>query len=177
MNYNQIFKDTKDTLDNELESNRFKFADSLIQKKDSILDIGCANGNLMKHLTKEVSYFGLDISSKAIEDNPFPSIVSDAEEFKLDKKFDIIVCLEVLEHINNPKKALKNMFDHLRKDGLILVTVPKGKLLPDKTHLHIFNFEYINLLCREFTKNYRIVPIKKYDKDEYERLFSVVMAR
>lgn len=177
IDYDQVYRDTKYTLDNELKSNRFMFADNLIKEGDSVLDIGCASGHLMKHITKKVDYFGVDVSKEAIKDNPHPSIIGNAESFKRKKKFDKIVCLEVLEHLENPAKAMKSMIRHLKPKGLIILTVPRGKMLMDKTHLHIFNLQDVVSLCSQFGRNYSIIPIKKYETNDRENLFAVVMGK
>lgn len=43
---------------------------------------------------------------------------------KIDKKFDFITCISVLEHIPDHKDALRGMFKLLNKDGCLLITVP-----------------------------------------------------
>lgn len=175
IDYNQVFKDTKETLNNELVSNRFKFVDFWVKDGDSILDIGCSNGNLMRNLTKKVDYLGLDISELAVKDNPNKSIIGNAEDFKIDTKFNKIVCLETLEHLEYPEKAIECMIKHLKPKGMLLITVPKDKLIMDKTHLQIFYYKDILKLCQKHTMNFSIQPIKKYDVDEDVRMFSIRM--
>lgn len=175
--YNLIFEENKGTLDNELVSNRFIFVNDLLREGDSILDIGCANGNLMSHITKDISYVGLDISKKAIENNHYHSIVGNAEKFKLNTKFDKIVCLETLEHLERPDKAIACMFKHLKDDGLVLITVPMGENHKDKTHIHFFYKDNLVCLLRQFTNNFIIKTIKKYELDEKETMFSIILAK
>ncbi len=40
------------------------------------------------------------------------------------EKFDIIICTEVLEHTLNPFKAMEEIFRLLKKDGILLLSVP-----------------------------------------------------
>lgn len=85
----------------------------------SILDLGCMDDYLLKKLPKRFSYIGID-------DNPLcknPQILKKrVEDFKKTDKFDIVICTEVLEHLDNPVAAiekLKSLSSHF-----ILISVP-----------------------------------------------------
>ena len=47
----------------------------------------------------------------------------------LGRRFDTIVCLNVLEHIESDIEALRNMYDALSPGGRALVLVPRGQRL------------------------------------------------
>ena len=177
IDYNKEYSWTKQFIDKEVHSERFKFANSLIKKGDKILDVGCNAGYLMKVIDKEVDYTGIDISEDAIKDCPHRCLVGDAETFQLDERFDKIVCLETLEHLEHPKKAIANFFNHLRKGGILIITTPKDDFIPDPSHLHTFSFESWKGICEQFTDNYSIKPIKKYESNTEKILFSVVMEK
>ena len=60
------------------------------------------------------------------------------------KKFNLIPCFEVLEHLENPSRALQNMCDS--SDGIVLCTTPNKtvekivkRILKgfDKTHINV----------------------------------------
>lgn len=42
----------------------------------------------------------------------------------VDRKVDLIVCFEVLEHIDNYEKAIKVFFDSLSKNGILVIHTP-----------------------------------------------------
>ncbi|GAF92163.1 unnamed protein product, partial [marine sediment metagenome] len=44
-------------------------------------------------------------------------------------QFESVVCVNVLEHIDNQEAALHNMFDILRPGGHLVLLVPRGKKL------------------------------------------------
>jgi SAM-dependent methyltransferase len=46
-----------------------------------------------------------------------------------DRHFDTIVCLNVLEHIEDDARALRHMFDLLQPGGKLLLFVPAGRYL------------------------------------------------
>ena len=52
------------------------------------------------------------------------------EDFKLDKKFDVIVMYEVIEHLDAPLVAIKNILAHLKEGGKLIVTTPNPTALP-----------------------------------------------
>ena len=81
----------------------------------SVLDVGCASGYLVEGLRdRGVEAWGIDISEYAIsrvrEDiRPFCKVASATEKFE--KKYDLITCIEVVEHLdpNQYSKAIENM--------------------------------------------------------------------
>jgi SAM-dependent methyltransferase len=48
---------------------------------------------------------------------------------QIDKRFELITCFDVLEHLEDPTCALRAIKEKLTPDGLILVTVPNGRTL------------------------------------------------
>ena len=99
------------------------------------LDLGCGEGNITVPLAfLGYRMTGIDISPQRIKkarskqstmDNP-KFFVGDAENLKVRKKFDFVICSEVLEHLNTPQKALKSIKEILNKSGLLIVTIPNG---------------------------------------------------
>jgi 2-polyprenyl-3-methyl-5-hydroxy-6-metoxy-1,4-benzoquinol methylase len=45
------------------------------------------------------------------------------------RKFALITCFDVLEHLEDPTSALTSLSEHLADDGLLFVTVPNGRTL------------------------------------------------
>lgn len=99
-----------------------------------ILDVGCGNGNISLALGS-LGYIvhGIDIDADSIEKarqrNTFDNIrfnVLDANSFDLNDEYDIVVCSEVLEHLNNPTELIGSIKLILRKQGIFIATVPNG---------------------------------------------------
>lgn len=102
---------------------------SFNMKNPEILDVGCGTGGNLKALDGVGSTCGTDISPRALEFcrmNGFGNVMeSGIEEIPLkDGIFDIIVCLDVLEHLDNPLTGLGELRRVLKDDGRIIVTVP-----------------------------------------------------
>ncbi len=106
-----------------------------------ILEVGCGAGsniqmiNDLSPLAKEIEYYGIDISPKAIEAaNDYKNKsdikncffeVGEAESLKYgEAEFDIVICTEVLEHLPHPEKALREIYRVLKSGGSSIITTP-----------------------------------------------------
>ena len=82
----------------------------------------------LKKLKPNIELYGIDINEKGVEElrcagfNVFSQDVQ--KEFDLKMKFDTIICEEGIEHLDDLEQFLKNMKNHLEKDGLLLLTTP-----------------------------------------------------
>ncbi len=108
-----------------------------ISKENRILEIGCGNGVVMKQfedfLGKPIE--GCDLNSFAIE-NLIPDLPGTVylydiydEHPSLLNKFDVIILFDVIEHIKNDSDFLRQSVKHLKKDGLIVISVPAQSFL------------------------------------------------
>lgn len=152
-------------------------------KKAQILDIGCAYGYVLNLLPKNSNMFGLDISEHAINTakKNFKDItfkVGNVEE-KIPfpaNSFDIIILNDVIEHLENPQKALENIKKILKKDGILYITTPNLNLLrkklfgfADKMEHHISLFSHKNL-C-ELLINNKFAIQKNYTYSSFTYFF------
>jgi len=99
-----------------------------------ILDMGCGTGGNLKALNKIGYTCGTDISTRAVEFcrmNGLDNVIEcGIEEIPLkDRSFDIVVCLDVLEHLDNSSAGLAELRRILKDDGRILITVPAFSIL------------------------------------------------
>lgn len=86
-----------------------------IIKDKNILDIGSCNENKTKELFKDYkksakSVQGIDIRKCGPE-----VIIADAQNFNLNKKFDLIVVGEVIEHMSNFQGFFNSCKKHMKK--------------------------------------------------------------
>lgn len=105
----------------------------------SILDFGCGVGTIDLYLSsKGYKVDGTDISTFAIDNAKKSSIklglqnnakFTELNEYKklVPKKYDIIICTEVLEHISDDLGVLKMLKKRLKSKGKILISVPSNK--------------------------------------------------
>jgi len=88
-----------------------------VPKDSKIVDIGCANGSIFGKDFKSVTRVDIDNHPKL--ENFYQANAEDLP-FK-DKEFDIAVMGEILEHVENPQKALN---EAIRVANRVIITVP-----------------------------------------------------
>ncbi len=99
--------------------------------KVKILDIGCGGGLLSEPMCKMgAKVTGIDASEKNINvakihakknDLKIEYICASPENLKVDEKFDVILNMEIIEHVENIDFFLKSCSKHLKKGGIMFV--------------------------------------------------------
>lgn len=91
-----------------------------------VLDVGCGEGpfaTLLESLGYE--YFGLDVAQNSRGIVDFVCSIEDELPAALsDREFDLVVCLEVLEHVSRWDAAFANLARLVAPGGSLLVTCP-----------------------------------------------------
>jgi len=97
----------------------------------NILEIGCGYSGLVNHFVSDgCNYTGLDISRFIVDElgRRYPGITFLNHDIQLpipvNSKFDLVVGMEVLEHIPNPLAALRNLALVLVDGGTFIASVP-----------------------------------------------------
>lgn len=100
-----------------------------------ILDAGCGVGNISFPLgSLGFEVYALDVDPKSISycqnRNVFPNVrfmVGNVENpDNIQEQFDIIICAEVLEHLPHPDAAFINFARLLKRNGILLLSIPNG---------------------------------------------------
>lgn len=141
------------------------FKDKLV----SILDVGCADG-LFRHTIKIEKlnhvYEGVDYSGMARKE--FKKHFKDKLHSGIDKvefKYDVVTCLQTLEHVERPDKFIKKLFSKVKKGGLLIITVPIENRIPAKFHQSSFNHYHIQALAESCKpKDFGIYYINRDNK-------------
>jgi len=95
-----------------------------------ILSVGCGVGGEVFFLKQFGKIYGIDVNETAIEYCKKAGLGDDvmqanAESIPFgDNTFDIVFILDVLEHVRDDKKAMREIYRVLKKDGLLVLTVP-----------------------------------------------------
>jgi len=103
-----------------------------------ILDVGCGVGEkeflILERYPLDLFFIGLEISRNRLkalikrarkEKYPIVPLLADAENLPIrTQKADLVLCTEVLEHIFDKKKALREMSRVLKNGGRLLLSTP-----------------------------------------------------
>ena len=145
----------------------------------NILDFGCGTGVLSYQLGKlnhTITAIDLDLSPKNIlsELIDYPNTINFVEgdifNQKFNQKFDIIIALDVLEHIPlNILPSYLNLFKELMTDnGKLIISGPTenilykiGRFLAGNDFTGSYHETNISLIKQEFKKIFQVKKIKK----------------
>ncbi len=157
-----------------------------------ILDIGCAEGGVLEAFEKDgFDCTGLEYSEHRIEyakeasSKKIKFIQGDIETNKLENKFDVVLMLDVIEHLEKKREALKNIKQAFLPGGICIVSFPPFRsafgghqqamssflqfipflhLLPEKVYLWLLeHIEKKNV--ESFFRNYKTgITIKQFEK-------------
>ena len=126
-------------------SSRNRLFKSIVQShlvptsKTRFLDIGCGTGNFIQQIAKninmemtgsEIYLKGLAYAKKNLPSVDF--VQFDVTQGKIGEQFHIITAFDVLEHIENDNTALSNISQMLKKDGVLIISVPQYMFLWSK---------------------------------------------
>lgn len=108
-----------------------EFMDQKLRLPDNIklLDVGCGTGAILDTFSKRYDAYGQDVSPQAVEFCRKRGITR-VVQGTLDhlppeyRNFDFITLLDVLEHIDNDRGALRQVYALLNEHGRIFITVP-----------------------------------------------------
>lgn len=97
----------------------------------NILDAGCGDGIHLNILTKVkgaeiygVDYNHLRVERAKIEFPQAKIFKGDLTNLHINNKFDIVLCSQVLEHIEEDDKVLENLYKSIKNRGILILGVP-----------------------------------------------------
>ena len=119
----------------------------------SVLDIGCGDGYFF-HQYQGVGIEPCELFKK-------PNIINrPIEEVSLDEKFDVIICLDVLEHLENDAIIKRFLDQNLQKKGIAIISVP--------AHRKLFNqHDLANHHYRRYDKQDFVSLLQEYSPTVY----------
>lgn len=155
-----------------LDKSRIEFYKELIQiiqnknlfkNSNFIADFGCGTGHLLNFINKlypEKELFGSDFSESAIQIaiKNLPGCTFDVLDIYENKpdfscKFDMIFFTEVLEHLIDPNLALINLLNMLNINGVLIITVPDGRIDTYRGHVNFWSPESWQFYIKSILKS------------------------
>ncbi len=113
--------------------------------KGDLLEIGCGDGLLARAFCGTFDVYASDVSESAIRCasrliDPLRLRILNIENDDITGKYDVILALNVLEHIKNPRKAVGKIKRSLNDDGIFVFSAPNNYGLYGAAATRIMNF-------------------------------------
>ncbi|AYD40437.1 class I SAM-dependent methyltransferase [Clostridium fermenticellae] len=151
-------------------------------ESNKILDAGCGSGLMLNNLKEFGKVFGMDCSKDAIK---FSKLIFDGE-VKLGfmpehipyikNYFNLIIALDVIEHIEDDELALLDLKDHLTYDGVCVITVPACMSLwsnHDIVHQHKRRYTLRELKKKLLNAGLKVEKISYYNSILFLPIFII----
>jgi ubiquinone/menaquinone biosynthesis C-methylase UbiE len=111
---------------------------SKLPQGGAILDVGCGVGDNLRSIERnDLKLFGIEYASASVEfaksSVSGKAVLFQGSATKLpfrSEKFDLVLCIEVLEHIEDQHKALHEIRRVLKADGKLVLSVPYRHWFP-----------------------------------------------
>lgn len=145
--------------------NYLPMVDKACKGAKAILDVGCGTGYLLQQLgirnnfyrcgielNKDRAAIARTLSGCEIHELPL-------EEFKSEKKFDVIILMNVLSHIHSFEKLFDSIDTLLNDNGKVIFKVGEFRKYAKKTdiidweipdHLHFMGHNTIHYICQKY---------------------------
>lgn len=101
-----------------------------------ILDVGCGDALSFPVLSQFGCVRGIEVDQKLVRpDNPYRDAVFSAalgDPLYTNWHFDLVTALDVIEHIENDRRAVEDLMRMIRPGGYLVITVPAFMALWDR---------------------------------------------
>ncbi len=134
----------------------------------NIVDVGCGTGRLLMAVNQEQpkSITGFEYSEAALKGARANLPSGSFERFDVyepdERQFEVLFCIEVLEHLLHPDKALRNIVRMIAPSGVALLTVPNGRTDTFDGHINFWSPEswevFIKEICEGFETSTGLLP-------------------
>jgi 2-polyprenyl-3-methyl-5-hydroxy-6-metoxy-1,4-benzoquinol methylase len=114
------------------------------KREGNLFEIGCGKGEFLKLAAKYFDVHGVDLSKYATR-NAAANIISRIRygnievEDLIQDEYDAIAAFNVLEHLHDPEQVLLKIFQSLRRQGVLIGSVPLNYGLIGKFYTLITN--------------------------------------
>jgi SAM-dependent methyltransferase len=126
----------------------------------SVADIGCGVGDLLTEVVRRrpgVRVTGLDFSEKAVEGARAALPAGEFQRFTIGRtlpypsaSFDVVLCTDVLEHLEYPRAVAAELVRICRPGGLVAIVVPDGDVDQFFGHLWFWNEQSLAAMLAEW---------------------------
>lgn len=156
----------------------YEFCKEFVKNKN-VLEIGCGVGygaNMLSGYSKE--YIGCDSDKYSILKNKrlfkqknLSFIHTDADNFPENEKFDVVISLQVIEHIQNVDLFLEKISLLLKKNGIVIISTPNASTQSYNENPYHFKEYKINELKKLFESRFSKIKLYGLQGDKKVKLY------
>jgi 2-polyprenyl-3-methyl-5-hydroxy-6-metoxy-1,4-benzoquinol methylase len=148
----------------------------------SVLDVSCGQGKFLLELLEKfpsMQIYGTEYSSKAVDLVRKRIPIGHFEQLDISKtvlpgEFDLVVCLDVLEHIEDDRTAIKNLSTMTRH--YLLVSSIQGRMRRlELSYGHVRNYEPRELMNKLTTAGLNIIKVVEWGFPFFSPLYRDLM--
>ena len=145
----------------------------------TLLDVGCGQGSLLaeiRNLYPQSIVAGVEFSSYAIK--LAKRRVPNGDFFELDltkgyltKKYDVVICSEVLEHIDNDEIVIQNLYQ--MTENYLIISSPQGRMRKHEPmeYGHVRNYSKGELIKKLEANGFSPIQVIEWGYPFYSPLY------
>lgn len=133
---------------------------------NTILDIGCFDGQFLSKLFADKARYGIEIhpgASRKASERGIEMLGSDFDVLKgMTSRFDVVTAFDVIEHVHDPRNFLRSLLAVLRPGGHLILSTGNTQALSWRLmgsgywyctipeHISFINPTWVQGMCKEF---------------------------
>lgn len=128
-NYISLYENAPSTVwvEGEVERNDFEAIYTYLESHHggSILDVGCYSGNFLAGLPEKFKKFGIepsDAASRCAASKDIEVLGKTLTDLDSDMVFDVVVSIDVIEHVLDVEEFLEQALAHVKENGLLIIS-------------------------------------------------------
>ena len=152
---------------------------------ESVLEIGGLHGHLAKKslAKKDLDWTIIEPNPRVPSDLPVNVIKGFFDDkFTSDKKYDAVIHSHVIEHIYDPLEFMQHVSSFMKKDSLLIMSVPNLEAMLRNNHTNCLNFEHTYFASQHYVQffldhfGYDLVE-EGYFRDDHSSFFCAKKVR
>jgi cyclopropane fatty-acyl-phospholipid synthase-like methyltransferase len=136
-------------------------------KKGKLIDFGCGFGGFVKHcIAKNLNAIGFEINNEAIKKLKDDNIPIELDISNLENKYENLVSINVLEHIEDDNETIKDFKKILKNNGRLILYLPHSSYLwteLDELVGHHRRYTKKDLVSKLEGNGFRIIHVEYVD--------------